>query len=185
MQLGEALRSSARDHVRRRRPGGAAASGWGQLRGGKENPGDHAAMSYEDLPADLRHIPLTDPAVQVDVVDLMLGPEVRHSGAVALMVCDDLDRGIQPIVLSDVPDAADTTGLRQLLDLLLPMIGEEKGAVLVGRGRRRGLLPTERDREWHQCAIAACRRHGVRLLGFCLATPQGVDVLPEPLGRAS
>ena len=144
-----------------------------------------AFMTFEDLPEDILNLPLTDPDLQADVIDLIMGMDVRHSGGVALMVCDELDRGLQPIVLSDVPDSADTTGLRQLLDLLLPMVGEDKGAVLIGRGRRRGLVPTDRDREWHQCAIDACRRHGVRLLGFHLATPQGVEGLPEPLSRAS
>lgn len=145
----------------------------------------HQAMSYHDLPPDARSIPLTDNVIQSDVIDLILDLEQRRGGALALMLCDEADRGVQPIVLSDLPPDAPAAELRTLLDLLLPMIGEAHGAVLVGRGRRRGLLPTDNDRAWHQETVEACRRHGVRLLGFYLASPDGVEALPEPLTRAS
>jgi hypothetical protein len=142
-------------------------------------------MSYHDLPPDARSIPLTDTVIQGDVIDLILDLDQRRGGALALMLCDEADRGVQPIVLSDLSADAPAEELRSLLDLLLPMIGEDHGSVLVGRGRRRGLLPTDNDRVWHQETIEACRRHGVRLLGFYLATPDGVEALPEPLTRAS
>lgn len=141
-------------------------------------------MSYHDLPPDVRSIPLTDSVIQRDVIDLVLDLEQRRGGALALMLCDEADRGIQPIVLSDLPSDASVGDLRSLLDLLLPMIGDDGGSVLVGRGRRRGLTPTDNDRAWHQETLDACRRHGVRLLGFHLAAPEGVEALPEPLSRA-
>ena len=142
-------------------------------------------MSYHDLPPDARSIPLTDNVIQSDVIDLILDLDQRRSGALALMLCDEADRGVQPIVLSDLPPDAPATELRSLFDLLLPMIGEDHGAVLVGRGRRRGLMPTDNDRAWHQETIESCGRHGVRLLGFYLASPDGVEALPTPLTRAS
>jgi hypothetical protein len=142
-------------------------------------------MSYADLPEDLRSIPLTDNTIQADVIDLILGIDERRGGALGLMLCDELDRGIQPIVLSDLPPEAPAHDFARLLDLLLPMVGEAGGGVLVGRGRRRGLTPCDLDREWHQAAIDACARHGVRLLGFYLASPQGVEGLPTQLSKAS
>jgi hypothetical protein len=142
-------------------------------------------MSYHDLPPDARSIPLTDNVIQSDVIDLVLDLDQRRGGAVALMLCDEADRGVQPIVLSDLPPDAPAADLRTLLDLLLPMIGEAHGSVLLGRGRRRGLMPTDNDRAWHQEAIESCRRHGVRLLGFYLASPDGIQALPAPLTRAS
>ncbi len=55
----------------------------------------------------------------------------------------------------------------------------------MGRGRRRGLLPTELDRAWHATTVEACARHGVRLLGFYLASPQGIKALPAPAVASS
>ncbi len=144
-----------------------------------------ADMSYRDLPPNIRELPLTDPALAADVVDLVLSQEDRRSGCLALMVCDEADRGVQPIMLSDVPEHADIETLSQLLDLVLPPIGADDGAVLVGRGRRRGLVPTDTDRAWHQRVIEGCRTHGVRLLGYHVATPDGVLALPEPMTAAS
>jgi hypothetical protein len=141
-------------------------------------------MSYHDLPADLSTIPLTDSIIQANVIDLILGIDERRSGALALMVCDEADRGVQPIVLSDLPPDAPAVEGRRLLDLLLPMVGETNGAILLGRGRRRGLTPTDNDRAWHQATLEACARHKVRLLGFYLASPDGVEGLPAPLSRA-
>ncbi|GAA2732322.1 hypothetical protein GCM10009867_07960 [Pedococcus aerophilus] len=142
-------------------------------------------MSYHDLPRDLLSVPLTDTELQGDVVDLVLGIEDCRSGALALMLCDEQDRGVQPVVLTDLPELGAVEDLRQVLDLLLPLVGERQGAVLVGRGRRRGLLPTDVDRAWHQATIESCARHGVRLLGYHLASPDGVAALPAPLQEAS
>ena len=52
----------------------------------------------------------------------------------------------------------------RLLDLLLPVVGELRGGVLVGRGRRRGLLPSDLDRAWHQATIEALK--DADLVGF-------------------
>ena len=60
-------------------------------------------MSYHDLPPDIRSIPLTDNVIQSDVIDLILDLDQRRGGALALMLCDEADRGVQPIVLSDLP----------------------------------------------------------------------------------
>lgn len=141
-------------------------------------------MTFRDLPRDVKNHSLTDPALAANVIDLILGDEARASGAIALMLCDAQDRGLQPVVLTDVPETADAEGLRQLLDHLLPLVAEERGSVLVGRGRRRGLTPTDTDREWHELTTAACGRHGVRLLGYYLATADGIVALPEPLTAA-
>jgi hypothetical protein len=149
-------------------------------------------MSYHDLPEDIRSVPLTEAAVQADVIDLIVGIEERHRGALGVMVCDDLDRGIQPMVIADLPTeigVSSTTSrggpggqpLEEALELLLPMVGREGGSVLLARGRTGVLVPSDDDRAWHQAAIDACTRHRVRLLAFYLATPSGVQALPAPL----
>ena len=134
-------------------------------------------MSYADLPDDLRSRSLEATSLQADVVDLMLGVEDRRSGALALLLCNDQGQGVQPLVLTDLSEASPVEDLRRLLDLLLPVAGETGGGLLVGRGRRRGLLPTELDRSWHRATVERCTRHRVRLLGFYLAAPEGVAAL--------
>ena len=142
-------------------------------------------MTFEDLPQDVRDIPLTDHRIAADVIDLLIGDGDRRAGCVALMVCDEEHRGILPIVLSDVPHDADLGALVSLLDLLLPLVVERGASLLMGRGRPGDGVPTDVDRAWHQQTLESCRAHGVRLLGFHVATRDGVTALPEPLTAAS
>ncbi len=137
-------------------------------------------MTFEDLPKDVRNVPLTDRRLAAEVLDLIIGEQDRASGCVAMMVCDEEHRGIMPIVLSDVPHDADLASLQSLLDLILPRVAERGGSLLMGRGRPRGGVPTEVDRAWHQCTVDACRAHGVRLLGFYVATRDGLTPMPSP-----
>lgn len=144
-----------------------------------------SAMSFDDLPPNARDIPLTDRRIAADTIDLIVSLEDRAHGCLGVMVCDDQHRGIQPIVLSDVPADAGTSGLESLLHLLLPLVHDNGGSLLVSRGRPRGAVPNDIDRAWHQKTIDMCAAHGVPLLGFYLATYEGVFALPEPLVAAS
>ena len=144
-----------------------------------------SVMTFEDLPQDVRDVPLTDHRIAADVIDLLIGDGDRRAGCVALMVCDEEHRGILPIVLSDVPHDAELGALVSLLDLLLPLVVERGASLLMGRGRPGGGVPTDVDRAWHQQTLDSCRAHGVRLLGFHIATRDGVTALPEPLTAAS
>jgi hypothetical protein len=142
-------------------------------------------MSYLDLPEDIRSAPLTEGAIRADVIDLLLDIEERRRGALAVMICDDLDHGLQPLVIDEVGIGEHPEPLAEMFDHLLPMVGHDQGAVLVGRGRDGSAVPTDDDRDWHQVAIDACARTGVRLLGFYVATPVGVCELPAPLAATS
>lgn len=142
-------------------------------------------MSFEDLPPNVRHLPLTDPRLAGDVIDLIVSEESRHYGSLGVMMCDERDRGINPILFSDQEELVDLAGVTQLLRLVLPLVAEIDGAVLLGRGRPRGLIADDTDRAWHQRAIDLCVEHGVRLLGFHVATRDGVFAMPEPLSVAS
>ena len=138
-------------------------------------------MSYRDLPLDMSRSPLSDPRTAADVVDLLLGPDSREAGAFALMICDDCDIGLQPVVIEELPE--DTPGV-ELFDTLRPileMVADHGGSVLAGRGRPGTFLLTDADRMWHEAVIAVCRATGVRLLGAYVATPSTVRPLPEPL----
>lgn len=142
-------------------------------------------MTFEDLPPRASQIPLTNRRVAADVIDLIIGDADREVGCVALMVCDSEDRGIQPILLHDVPVGAAIGDLERLLEMLLPLVAARDGSVLIGRGRPRGVAPDDTERAWHQMAIDSCAAHGVGLLGYLLATADGVVRLPDPLSAAS
>lgn len=144
-----------------------------------------ATMTFEDLPPRASEIPLTNRRVAADVIDLIVGDTDRAVGCVGVMICDAEDRGIQPILLHDVPLDAGVGALAQLLDMLLPLVAENGGSVLIGRGRPHGTAPNDTDRAWHQMAIDQCADHAVALLGYYLATADGVFRLPEPLSAAS
>jgi hypothetical protein len=144
-----------------------------------------AGMTFDDLPQRASEIPLTDPVAAGDVIDLILGEADRAGGCIGLMICDHAGRGLQPLVLNDVPEDADPADLVRLLDLVLPLVRESGGSILLGRGRPHGARPTDADREWHEAGIDACRKAGVRLLGFHVATAEGVHRLPDPLDAAS
>ena len=142
-------------------------------------------MTFEDLPPRASQIPLTDARVAGDVIDLIVGEADRAGGCVGLMLCDEEHRGVQPVVLHDVADDGRAEGLGTLLGLVLPLLAQSHGSVLVARGRPRGTVADDVDRVWHQAAIDLCAAHGVRLLGFHVATGDGVFRLPEPLSAAS
>jgi hypothetical protein len=142
-------------------------------------------MTFQDLPLRASEIPLTNRRVAADVIDLLIGDTDRATGCVAVVICDSEDRGIQPILLHDVPPDSDASGLVQLLGLILPLVADNDGSILIGRGRPRGSAPDDVDRAWHQAAINRCADHEVNLLGFYLATRDGVFRLPEPLSAAS
>jgi len=142
-------------------------------------------MTFEDLPSNSNELPLTDRQLAADVIDLIIKESERAAGCVGLMLCDEGDRGVQPVVVNEVPHDADQRTFGDLLDAVLPLVAERSGSIVVGRGRPRGTRPTDADRAWHEEAIRGCRRHGVRLLGFYLATADGVFPLPEPLELVS
>lgn len=142
-------------------------------------------MTFEHLPDTIKALPLTDRRLAADVIDLIVGDSDRADGCLGLMVCDAHDRGVRPIVLPDIPHDADPSAVATLLDQLLPGVARQRGSLLVGRGRPRGGVPNDVDRAWHQQTIDSCAAHGVPLLGFYLATRDGVFPLPEPLTAAS
>lgn len=142
-------------------------------------------MTFADLPPNARELPLTDPRLAGDVIDLIILEEARAAGAFGLMLCDDTDRGRQPVVLSDKDEVIDLGTATELLRMVLPLVAQINGSVLAARGRPRGRVADDTDRAWHQRTIELCAEHGVRLLGFHVATRDGVFALPEPLIAAS
>ncbi len=139
-------------------------------------------MAFENLPETWTRLPLDDPGLAADVVDLVVSHADRLDGCVCLLVLDAELRLVQPCVVGDVPADADPGAMRGFLVQLARMVAAEGGAVLFARGREGSVLLTDVDRAWHEVVLDGCRRGGARLVGAYLATPATVRAFPEPLG---
>ncbi|MDV3220945.1 hypothetical protein [Intrasporangium sp.] len=142
-------------------------------------------MSFKDLPSGrARDLCLTDHTHAADVIDLITLEEDRELGCFTAMLCDAQDRGLQPLCLKCLGPGTPVDEMADLLELVLPLVAQIDGSILMARGRSGPMRPNDDDRAWHQRAVEQCRAHGVRLLGFHVATAQGVTRLPDPLPAA-
>ncbi len=139
-------------------------------------------MTFDDLPENASSVPVEDERFAADLVDLFVSHRSRIRGSVLLGIGDDAGRILQPVVIDDVPPDADPSQVGEFLDLMARRLGVV--TLLFARGRTGHVAATDRDREWHQVVIDACRRHDIRLLGAFVATPDEVVALPPPLERA-
>jgi hypothetical protein len=141
-----------------------------------------AVMSFDDLPkGQSRELDLSDHTHAADVIDLITLVGDRELGCFSAMLCDEHHRGVQPVCLNEIGPGSSAEVMAQLLKLVLPLLAQSGGSILLGRGRIGPLRATDEDRRWHERAIALCREHDVKLLGFHIATPEGVRRLPDPL----
>lgn len=141
-----------------------------------------AVMSFEDLtPGRASELDLSDHTHAADVIDLITMDEDRELGCFTAMLCNGENQGRQPLCLKELDAETPAGAMAELLELVLPILVHAGGSILLARGRPGPLRATDEDRAWHQRAIELCREHGVRLLGFHIATPQGVRRLPDPL----
>lgn len=140
------------------------------------------AMSFRDLPkGGARELDLADHTHAADVIDLITLEEDRAFGCLSAMLCDRDNRGRQPICLQGLEPGDPPDAMSELLAMMLPLVAQAEGSVLLARGRPGPLRTNDDDRLWHEQAIRACREHGVTLLGFHVATQEGVLRLPDPL----
>jgi len=136
-------------------------------------------MGFTDLPDDWSDRPLTEPRLVADVLDLVVSERDRREGALALLMCDDEGRLVQPVVISDLEPAATEDDRCEALTVFTSAISG-CGSILVAVARRDGLSITDDDRVW---ARAARRAGGgeVRLLGVHLVTTTGSREVPLDL----
>lgn len=139
-------------------------------------------MTFHDLPPHSRDLPLDDPTLRADLVDLVVSLEAREGGCLGLLLLDDDHVCTTPVLVEQmgVPDAS------QVHEVLRTFLGRlDVPALVVAIGRRGSGLFTDADRGCHQAAVEECREHGITLLGTYLASDNHVREMPDHLRRAS
>lgn len=129
-------------------------------------------MAFTDLPLNWTQLPLTDPDLAGDVVDLHLTLGERRSGVVSAILCDQESRFLTSIQL-DVPDYADNPPdvCEEVLDPVIPALqNRTDGALLLALGRPGPPAPLPIDLAWSHAATQLCQTADVRLLAFYIAT---------------
>ena len=131
-------------------------------------------MTFKDLPRNWIELPLTDPTLAADVVDLYVTEGDRRSGVFSALLCDEKSRFIASIQL-DLPDYADdppTDTCEEVLDPVIPALQlRPDGALLLALGRPGPTTLLPLDHEWAKAATHLCHLADIRLLAFCIATP--------------
>lgn len=140
-------------------------------------------MTFEDLPKDMRNVPITNAELARGLVDLFVFEASREEGCLLIVLLDDQGLAQDPILVGEVDDSREPAGARRFFDLLCTELGFP--ALILARGRPGGPMLTDSDRAWHQLFLDVCRAHDVRLAGAFLATPGEVRPFPSPLEVAS
>lgn len=135
-------------------------------------------MSFQDLPKNFRELPLTDPVLAADVVDLVCSEYNRAQGCLMVLICDADQRPIQPIMLEGRPDLdgepISSAGLRNLATAV-----DECGAsALIAVGKPAGPVD-DRDRRLHQRLLDAFAERGVPIIATYLATCERIVRMPD------
>jgi hypothetical protein len=133
-------------------------------------------MGFQDLPEGWVDLPLDEPQLVADVLDLVVSERDRRAGALAVLLCDALGRLVTPVLISDLDELAPEAARREALEVVMQVMRGE-GSVLVAVARRDGLSITADDHIWARAAAAACEP-GVALLGVHVVTSSGSREIP-------
>ena len=139
-------------------------------------------MTFHDLPPHSRDLPLDDPTLRSDLVDLVVTLAAREGGCVALLLLDDDHLCTTPVLVEEmgVPDAS------KVHQVLRTFLGQfDVRAVVVAIGRPGPGLFTDDDRACHQAVVEVCREQDITLLGTYLASDNHVREMPDHLRVAS
>lgn len=131
-------------------------------------------MTFEDLPEDWPHRPVTDPALFDDVVDLVVTERDRGRGALYILLCDEGGRLLQPCAVTDLGPGCepDPQLIEPFAKALVRQCPDGGLVVVVARG---GVpVARETDVRWARAAEAVCAGWDARLLSAAVATPAGV-----------
>ena len=153
-------------------------------------------MGFQDLPDDWPELPLTDPRLVADVLDLVVMDRDRYAGGLGVLICDGHQRLTVPVMISDLDDLASDEERRTGLDTIACSIrgfdlseagGSGRPGIHLAIARRDGLSITSGDRAWQRAALAVCAED-IDLLGVHVVTCEGSRTMPpaeSPLADAS
>lgn len=131
-------------------------------------------MTFEDLPDDWHTLPLTEPQLLADVLDLVVGHHDRVDESFVVLACDSDVRLVQPCVIGPDPGPCDPETVHALLDALRDgLVGVERGTLIVATARARGLTPTPDDHAWIAATRAAIAGTGWTLSSAHVVTLDG------------
>jgi len=179
-------------------------------RPGGRNRGIFTGMSFENLSATWPDRPLTDPAVTADVVDLMVSHGDRRRGTLTVLICAPDDHYLATVTVELPADAIPAEAVppeavpadrsthavgpspAQLcgtaMHPIIPAVRTAPGtALILTLGRPGPARLTDLDNQWTQAATTICRAAGIRLLGFYIATKDGIyspDITNTPAAAA-
>jgi hypothetical protein len=139
-------------------------------------------MGFEDLPREWVDLPLDDPQLVGDVLDLVVSLQDRLDGGLALLVCDAEHRLVLPCVISDLDYLAPEHQRRRALRTVVDAIGVE-GSLVAAIAREDGLSITTDDHVWARAMWRACDTD-VELLGVYVVTVHGSREVPFANGTA-
>jgi hypothetical protein len=140
-------------------------------------------MGFEDLPRQWVDLPLDDPRLVTDVLDLVISLQDRLDGGLALLVCDAKHRLVQPCMISDLDHLAPEHQRRRALRSVIAQFGGE-GSLVAAIAREDGLSITDDDHAWAHALWRACERD-VELLGFHVVTLHGSREVPFARGTTA
>ncbi len=143
-------------------------------------------MSYLDLAPSWTDLPLTDPALALDVVDLVVTHGERSRGTFAAVLCGP-DAHFRAVISIDLRTefaghTLDTPGLcATALHPIVPALRTDPdSALLLALGRPGPPTWPDIDNEWSTAATHLCQAAQVPLLGFYIATHHHI-YQPQPL----
>ncbi|HZX03207.1 hypothetical protein [Kribbella sp.] len=134
-------------------------------------------MSFQQLTIDWPDQPLTDPAHAANVVDLMVDIGDRYRGTFTVLLCHSDGRYRSTVIVELPPPGQDSpaklceTALGPIVEAVRTAPGT---AVVLALGRSGPEGSTDADDQWAAAATETCAAAGIRLLGFYIATRDGV-----------
>jgi hypothetical protein len=140
-------------------------------------------MSFDDLPDGWKERPLTDPRLVADVLDLIVSDADRRAGGLAVLLCDEQGRLMQPGIISDLDYESSEAERAEMLGGFVTTMTEWFDSVMFALARADGLSITADDQSWARAVQCACSGE-LRLLGFHLVTRDGSRLVPGTVAAA-